>query len=103
MDKCTAGDAVLVMSDTSTKNYTVSFTDVVPTCTCVASKIGRNRMVSERTDINRVTGPQSSWCKHISRVYDQVCHWRGELLLPEFHVCPECGDKTEPCEEMSII
>ncbi len=99
MERCTSSDAISVRSDSSTKTYTVSFANIIPTCDCVAFAIGRNRQKSVRTDINRTSGPQEAWCKHIHRVFDSACRWRGDLLLPDYHICPECGHETVPVEE----
>jgi hypothetical protein len=102
MERCISSDEIAVRSDSSTKVYIVSFKDVIPTCTCPASAIGRNRQKSIRTDINRTSGPQTSFCKHIERVFDSACRWRGELLLPEYHICPECGHETVAVEEVTV-
>lgn len=43
-------------------------------------------------------GNQNAWCKHIDRVYNDVCRWRGELLMDGFTVCPQCGGTVVPIE-----
>lgn len=93
MERCTASDEILVGSDSSSKKYKVSFADLLPTCTCVSFAIGRNKAKAklDGKTINE-TGNKDAWCKHIDRVYNDACRWRGNTLIPG--MCPECGGPT---------
>lgn len=96
MERCIAGDHLEVFG-TAKKPYIVSFIDPTqPTCTCTAFAIGRNRMKArmEGRKVATNTSIQTAWCKHIDRLYNDTCRWRGEPLLEGLHICPECGGKT---------
>lgn len=98
MERCTASDEILVGSDSSSKKYTVSFREVLPTCTCVSFAIGRNK-AKARLDGKRIkdSGNKDAWCKHIDRVYDSACRWRGTTIIPG--LCPQCSGSTVPMDE----
>lgn len=96
-ERCTSSDAIIIPSASSaSKTYTVSFKELIPTCTCVAYAIGRNRSKSNKPR----TGKSNTLahCKHVEWAHDKgVCRWRGETpLFPG--ICPECGGPTEKCE-----
>lgn len=98
MERCTASDSISVPSDSGSKVYTVSFSDpTAPTCDCVSFAIGRNKA---KARINgkkyKHQGNCDAWCKHIDRVYDNACKWRGNTLIPG--VCPTCGEATVPLD-----
>jgi hypothetical protein len=96
-----------VMSDTSTKTYTVTLFNGPPTCTCMAYAMGKNRAVSTKPGAK----PGKAWCKHIDRMYGIICDWTSDQQdeytagpLPE---CPKCGNAAiwdgdlEPIEEVA--
>lgn len=95
MERCIEADEIIITSSSSAnKTYTVSFKELLGTCTCIAYAISRNRSVSNKP--NRKPHHQSAWCKHIEKAIDRgVCRWRGDPLIPG--ICPECGGRTETC------
>jgi hypothetical protein len=101
MERCIEADEITVRSKSSAnKTYTVSFKEAMPTCTCIAYAIGRNRSVSNKP--NRKPWGQNPWCKHVEEILDRgVCRWEGDALFPG--ICPECGGRTVTCETARSI
>lgn len=97
-ERCTAADEILVKGS-GKKPYVVSFRDIAPTCTCISFAIGRNRAKARLEDNpTAANGNQDAWCKHIDKLYNDVCRWRGDPTIPG--LCPECSHPTDAAPQV---
>jgi hypothetical protein len=64
----------------------------LPSCTCTAYAINRNRSVSIKPGVIDAI----AWCKHLEGQFDRLCGWIGEPVIPG--MCDNCSGPTEPVE-----
>jgi len=87
MERCS--NHTILIYGSSNKPYTVSVKDLLPTCTCPAFAINKNRAKSMKPGVRYATAT----CKHIQAQFDRLCRFRGEPVIPG--LCPRCSSEME--------